>query len=64
MIDDFNVLETSNIKPVSEANTLMEQATFPKYHFIEEDDTYFKNEGYCVRDFFVVKYSKKIKIIK
>ena len=51
-IDDVNALETSNIKPVSEAKTLMKKAKFPKYHFIEEDDKYFKNEGYCVRDFF------------
>jgi len=51
-IDDVNVLETSNIKPVSEAKTLMRNAKFPKYHFIEEDDTYFRYDGYCVRDFF------------
>ena len=63
-IDDVNALETSNIKAVSESKTLMKNAKFPKYHFIKENDKYLKNEGYCVRDFFVGKYSKKIKIIK
>jgi hypothetical protein len=60
-IDNIKITETSNIKPVSEADTIMKAAKFPKYHFIEEDDKYFENEGYCVRDFFVGKYSKKLK---
>ena len=60
-IDNIKITETSNIKPVSEADAIMKAAKFPKYHFIEENDKYFKNEGYCVRDFFVGKYSKKLK---
>ena len=60
-IDNIKTTEVSNVKPTSEANAIMKSAKFPKYHFIEEDDKYFKNEGYCVRDFFVGKYSKKLK---
>ena len=39
----------------------MREVHYPKYHFIKDDDTYFKNEGYCVRDYIVGKYSNKIK---
>ena len=39
----------------------MREIHYPKYHFINDDDTYFKNEGYRVRDFIVGKYSNKIK---
>mgnify|MGYP003352786971 CR=1 FL=1 len=60
-IDDVHVTTTSNLNSRSEADTLMREVHYPKYHFIQDDDTYFKNEGYCVRDFIVGKYSLKIK---
>ena len=59
-IDDVQVSTTSNFKATSETNTLMREIHYPKYHFINDDDTYFKNEGYCVRDYIVGKYSTKI----
>ena len=60
-IDNVQVTTISNLNAKSEANTLMREVHYPKYHFIKDDDKYFKNEGYCVRDFIVGKYSTKIK---
>ena len=58
---DIQVTEVTKPKASKPENTLMRSAKYMKYHFIDEDDTYFKNDGYCVRDFFVGKYSQKIK---
>ena len=60
-IDDVRVTTTSSFNATSEADTLMREVKYQKYHFIEDDNTHFKNEGYCVRDHIVGKYSGKIK---
>ncbi len=39
----------------------MKSVKYPKYDFINDDDKYLKNTGYCVRDSFVGKYSASIK---
>ena len=44
----------------SEADVQMNAVRCRKYHFIPSDDQHLKNEGFCVPDQFVGKYSPKI----
>ena len=52
-IDNVQVSSTSNLTATSEAHTLMREVKYPKYYFIQDDETHFKNDGYCVRDHIV-----------
>ena len=60
-IKDINVFDASNINSQDVSDSLMRSIKYPKYDFICDDDKYIKNNGFCVRDNFVGKYSPKIK---
>ena len=60
-VKNVNVVNMDNTNPNNIGDTLMRSVKYPKYDFISSDDKYLKNNGYCVRDCFVGKYSEKIK---